>query len=148
MSRHIQQAAWGALAAFACACIPAIAQDHAYSEGPVVNVSRIRTVDGKQDEYLHWLDTTWKQEQEAAKRRGYITDYRVYLATPYGPEDPDVYLVITYPNWAAFDGSLAKGDVVAKEVEGSVAASNQSEFDRAKIRRVLGSETIQEAVLK
>ena len=34
------------------ASLQATADDHAYSEGPVVNVSRIRTVDGKFDDYL------------------------------------------------------------------------------------------------
>jgi hypothetical protein len=140
-----------ALAAFAitgCAGFAAFAQDHAYTEGPVINVSYIRTVDGKTDEYMHWLDTTWKQEEEAAKRAGYITGYHVLLADPRGPDDPDVLLVITYKNWAALDGALAKGDAIAKEVEGSVEASNQAEADRSKIRRVLGSVTMQEAELK
>jgi hypothetical protein len=37
---------------------------------------------------------------------------------------------------------------VAKQIEGSVAASNQSQADRSKIRRVLDSETIQTLNLK
>ena len=142
---------WAAVAAFAltgCATFSAYAQDHAYSEGPVINVAYIRTVDGKTDDYLRWLDTTWKQMQEASKRAGYITDYHVLLVDPRGPDDPDVLLVITYPNWAALDGALAKGDAISKQVEGSVEAANNSEFDRAKIRRVLGSVTMQEARLK
>jgi hypothetical protein len=148
MSSYLRTAAWAAFATLGCVSFSALAQDHAYSEGPIIVVSHIRTVDGKQDDYMHWLDTTWKQEEEAAKRRGYITDYHVYLLDPRGPDDPDVLLVIVYPNWAALDGGLAKGDAIAKEVEGSVSASNQSEFDRAKIRRVLGTVTMQEAVLK
>ena len=37
---------------------------------------------------------------------------------------------------------------IAKQVEGSVAAANQSEADRTKIRRVLGSSTMQILNLK
>ncbi|HTW37695.1 MAG TPA: hypothetical protein VMD49_03925 [Steroidobacteraceae bacterium] len=148
MSSRLRRAALAAFATFGCASFTAFAQDHAYSEGPVINVSYIRTVDGKTDDYLHWLDTTWKQMQEVSKRAGYITDYHVLLVDPRGPDDPDVLLVITYPNWAALDGSLAKGDAISKQVEGSVEAANHSEFDRAKIRRVLGSVTMQEAILK
>jgi hypothetical protein len=128
--------------------IAAFADDHAYSEGPVVNVSMIRTVDGKFDDYMQWLDTVWKAEQEAAKKAGYIQSYEVLTANPQGPNDPDVLLVITYKNWAALDGGLVKGDVISKQVEGSVAAANQSEADRSKIRRVLGSQTMQVAKLK
>jgi len=83
---------------------------------------------------IHWLDTTWKAEQEAAKKAGYIQSYEVLLANPQGPNDPDILLVITYKNWAALDGGLAKGDEIAKQVEGSVAKANQSEADRSKMR--------------
>ena len=46
----------------------ALADDHRYSEGPVVNVAMIRTVDGKFEDYMNWLGTTWKQQQEAMKQ--------------------------------------------------------------------------------
>jgi hypothetical protein len=136
-----------------CACLgfatfAALADDHAYREGPVVNIARIRTVDGHFDDYVKWLDTTWKQEQEAAKKAGYIVKYEVLSAEARGPDDADILLVITYKNWAALDGALAKADAIAKQVEGSVTAANQSQADRAKIRRLLGSTTLQEIELK
>jgi hypothetical protein len=148
MSIKHRVAAGAALVTLACGSLGALADDHAYSEGPVVNVAMIRTVDGKFDDYMQWLDTTWKAEQEAAKKAGYIQSYEVLMANPQGPDDPDVLLVITYKNWAALDGALAKGDEISKQVEGSVAAANQSEADRSKIRRVLGSQTMQVAKLK
>jgi|SRR5215472_12223383 len=148
MASKLRVAAGAALVALASATMPAFADDHAYSEGPVVNVAMIRTVDGKTDDYMRWLDTTWKAEQEAAKKAGYIQSYEVLMANPQGPNDPDVLLVITYKNWAALDGGLAKGDEIAKQIEGSVSAANQSEADRSKMRRVLGSQTMQVAILK
>jgi hypothetical protein len=148
MSMKIGFAACAALAGLAFAAAPAQADDHAYSEGQVMTIEKIRTVDGHLDDYMKWLDTTWKALQEASKKAGYIVSYEVLLASPHGPDDPDVILVTTYKNWAAFDGFLAKGDTVAKQIEGSVAASNQAQADRAKIRRVLGSETVQKAELK
>ena len=126
----------------------ALADDHAFKEGPVMTVSSIRTVDGHFDDYMKWLDTTWKSMQEAAKKAGYITDYAVYMVDPRGPDDPDVYLVVSYKNYAALDDGLAKGDALSKQIEGSVQAANQSEADRAKIRRVLGTQTLQQAILK
>jgi len=140
-----------ACAAFACltfASFAGVAADHPYSLGHVVNVASIRTVDGKTDDYMQWLDTTWKSEQEAAKKAGYIVSYQVLTVNPRGPNDPDIYLVTTFKNWAALDGALAKGDKIAEQVEGSVAASDKSEASRASIRRVLGSQTMQVADLK
>src|SRR5450631_781172 len=140
--------AGAAFAGLALMSTTALADDHAYSQGSVVNVARIRTVDGKYDDYMKWLDTTWKQEQEAAKKAGYLVSYQVISIEPRGPDDPNLLLVTTYKNWAALDGGLAKGDAIAKQVEGSLAAANQSDADRGKIRRVLGSSTMQVLDLK
>ena len=126
----------------------ALADDHPYSEGPVINVASIRTVEGKFDEYMDWLTTTWKKLQEESKKKGYIVSYEVLSTEARGPNDPDILLVTTYKNWAALDGAIAKGDEVAKAVEGSVAAANKSQSERDKIRRVLGSQTMQQLILK
>jgi len=143
-----QIAARAAFIGLAITSVAALADDHAYTEGPVVNVAAIRTEYGKFDDYMNYLDTTWKAEQEAAKKAGYITSYRVVTVEARGENDPDIYLVINYKNWAAFDGATAKGDAVAKQVQGTLAASNQGAVDRGKIRRVLGSWTGQELDLK
>jgi hypothetical protein len=127
---------------------PAVADDHPFTEGPVVNVAAIRTEYGRFDDYMKYLDTTWKAEQEAAKKAGYIISYRVITVEARGENDPDIYLVINYKNWAALDGATAKGDAIAKQVEGSLSTANQGAVDRAKIRRVLGSWTGQELDLK
>jgi crotonobetainyl-CoA:carnitine CoA-transferase CaiB-like acyl-CoA transferase len=140
--------ACAALIGLVFASANAFADDHAYTEGKVINVAAIRTAYGHTDEYMKYLDTTWKQEQEAAKKAGYIESYQVYRVEPRSENDPDIYLVVTYKNWAAMDGADAKGDAVAKMIEGSVTASNQGAADRSKIRRVLGSATMQALDLK
>jgi hypothetical protein len=148
MSIKYRLAAYAAFATLACASFAALADDHSYSEGPIVNVARIRTVDGKFDEYMNWVATTWKKQQEAAKKAGYILSYEVISVEPRNSDDADLLLVTRYKNWAALDGAIEKNDAIAKEIEGSVAASNQAQFDRAKIRRVLGSSTMQVLELK
>jgi hypothetical protein len=119
-----------------------------YNDGPVVNVSAIRTVDGHFDDYLQWLATTYKKQQEAAKKAGLILSYRVLLVEPRSPGDPDIYLVTEFKNWAALDGLGGKLDAVSTQIEGSLEKANQSQSDRAKIRTVLGSQTMQTAELK
>jgi hypothetical protein len=126
----------------------ALANGRDYNDGPVVNVSTIRTADGHFDDYMHWLATAWKKQEEAGKKAGLILDYHVYTAEPRSPNDPDIYLVVTYKNWAALDGIGAKFDAVSGQMEGSLEKADQAEAARGKIRTVLGSETIQEAALK
>jgi len=137
-----------AVALLAFSTFAALADEHAYTEGPVVNVSRIRTVDGKFDEYMKWVATTWKAEQEAAKKAGDVIGYEVLTVEPRTPDDPDLILVIRFKNWASLDGALAKNDAISKQIEGSVAAANKAQADRASIRRILGSSTMQVLNLK
>jgi hypothetical protein len=148
MSIKTRLAAAAVFACFSVTSLSAVADDHAYTEGTVVNVASIRTVDGKFDEYMAWLDTVWKAQQEAAKKAGYVVSYQVLTVEPRGPDDPDLFLVTTYKNWAALDGALAKNDAITKQTEGSVAASNKAQGERARIRRVLGSSTMQTLNLK
>jgi hypothetical protein len=97
---------------------------------------------------MKWLDAVWKPEQEAAIKAGYVLSYKVMSVEPRSPDDPDIYLVITYKNWAALDDGTAKADALSKQIEGSVEAANHSFADRDKIRRTLGSQTMQELKLK
>ena len=148
MSIKHQIAASAALVCLAFTGTAAFADEHPYSEGPVVNVSSIKTVDGHFDDYMKWVATKWKQEQEAAKKAGDVLRYEVLTVEPRAPDDPDIYLVIYYKNWAALDGAIEKGDAIAKVTDGSVAAASKASADRAGIRRILGSQTMQVLNLK
>ena len=140
--------AGGAVLSLTALATVAQADGRDWNDGPVVNVAAIRTVDGHFDEYMHWLATTYKRQQEAAETAGLITSYRVMVVEARTAQDPDIYLVTEYKNWAALDRLGGKFDQVSAQVEGSVEKAAQSEADRAKIRTVLGSRTQQEALLK
>jgi hypothetical protein len=149
MTRMTQRfVATGAVLLLATFATLTYADGRNYSDGPVVNVTGIKTLDGHFDDYMQWLATTWKKQEEAAKKAGIITKYQVMVVQPQGPNDPDVYLVVEYKNWAAFDGLGSKLDAVSAQVEGSLEKANQAQSDRAKIRTVIGSKTMQVAELK
>lgn len=142
---------FAALAAFTCLsllCGAVQAQERPYTEGAILVISSVRTEYGKFDDYMKFLSTKWKQMQETAKKSGQILDYAIYQAQPHGPDDPDLYLVITYKNWAALDGLSDKQDALMKQIYGSVTASGQAAVERGNMRRMLGSQTIQQLVLK
>jgi hypothetical protein len=126
----------------------AYADGRNFSDGPVINVAFVRTLDGHFDEYMQFLATTYKKQQEAAKKAGLILSYEVDVAQPQGPNDPDIILITRFKNWAAIDGLGGKLDTLTTQLEGSLDKSNQAQASRAKIRTILGSQTVQEAVLK
>ena len=77
--------ATGALLSLTALATMAYADGRDYNDGPVQTVSFIRTVDGHFDDYMHWLATTYKKQQEAAKAAGLITRYEVLVAQPHTP---------------------------------------------------------------
>jgi hypothetical protein len=132
----------------ALADVAEMAERPAHRAALARHVAMIRTVDGKFEDYMNWLGTTWKQQQEAMKKAGYIVSYEVLTVEPRSPHDPDIVLVTRYPNWAALDGSIAKSDEIARQIEGSTTAAAKAQFERASIRTVLGSSTMQVMQLK
>ncbi|HYC08699.1 MAG TPA: hypothetical protein VEC10_03620 [Steroidobacteraceae bacterium] len=149
MTRLTQRlCASAALVALATLSSAAYADGRNYNDGPVVNVSFVRTVDGHFDDYMQWLATTWKKQEEAAKKAGLILSYEVDVAQPQSPNDADVILIVRFKNWAALDGLGSKLDAVTAQIEGSLEKANQAQAGRAKIRTILGSTTVQVAELK
>lgn len=119
-----------------------------YTEGTVTNVAFIRTEPGKFEEYMRYLATTYKQLLEEQKKAGIVVDYAVYVAEPRHENDANLILTTTYKNWAALDNLTARTDPIDNKVWGSLSKAEQAMADRGSMRRQLGSQTIQQLVLK
>ena len=118
-----------------------------YKEGNVTQLSYIKVKPGRFDDYMKFLDTTYKTLMEANKKAGLITGYAVYSTQARSPSEPDLVLAITYANMAALD-RIDEGDAVAAKVIGSKDVQNKSTIDRGAMREVLGGEIIRELILK
>ena len=123
-------------------------EDHAYTQGPVVIVSFVRTEPGMFDEYLRYLDVTYKRLMEEYKRQGIVTDYAIFQAIPRDPNDADLILTITYKNMAAFDELQARTDPVVKQAFGSLPKAASASAERDKMRKQLGSQMVRQLILK
>ena len=119
-----------------------------YTEGPVTVVTAIRTKPGMFDAYMKWLDTTGKQLRDEQKKAGIILDYAIYSASPRSPNDPDLYMTITYKNMAALDGLDDRVEPIMKKIFASRDASNKAAADRESLREILGTELIRKLELK
>ena len=127
----------------------ALAQnDRQYSDGPVTEVNYLQVEYGHFEEYIDWLNSTWKPTMEAMKKAGLIIDYKVFRLTPKSADQPNIVLWITYKNgMAAFDKGAELEDV-AKQVIGSTEFQNKKRVERSEYRKVLGIELIREIILK
>lgn len=127
----------------------------AYSEGPVTSVTYLQVEYGHFEEYVDWLNSTWKPTMDASKKAGLIIDYKVFMAgmfaplppIPRSPDGPNIILWITYKNMAALDKS-AELEAVAQKVIGSTEVQNKARVGRSQYRKPLGGELIRELILK
>jgi hypothetical protein len=118
-----------------------------YTDGPVTEADYIEVEYGHFEEYIDWLNSTWKPTMEAMKKAGLIIGYKVFRATPKSPDQPNVILMITYKNgMAALDKGVELEDV-AKKVIGSTEVQNKARVFRNEYRKVLGTELIRELIL-
>lgn len=133
---------------FACASGVPAQDEHAYTEGPITTISYIKIKPGMFDAYLRYLQSTYKQFMEEQKKAGLVVDYGVYQAFARSPRDADLYLSVTYKNWATFDGLTEKSDAISRKIWGSLEKADSAAVDREKLREVLGGEVVQELILK
>lgn len=122
--------------------------EHAYTEGPVMVVSFVRTEPGMFDEYMRYLSKTYKHLMEESKKQGIVTDYAIYQARPRDPQDADLILTVTYKNMAALDNLQARSDPLIKQVFGSLPKASAASAERAKLRKDIGSQLVRQLILK
>ena len=109
-----------------------------YDLGPVWQISYIETKPGMFDDYMSYLNSTWRSIQEAEKARGDVLDYRVLAIDSPRDGEADVILMIQYKNMAVFDRSLEEGEAVMAKAFGSVPKSNQAAVSREQVRVLRG----------
>ena len=132
--------------------VPAVssaeAQDErSYTEGPVTEEDLIQVEYGHFEEYIDWLNSTWKPTMEAFKKAGLIIDYKVFRLTPKSPDQPNIILWITFKNMAALDKGVELEEV-AKKVICNTECQNKARVVRNGYRKVLGIEYVRELILK
>jgi len=148
-NRNRSGIAWIAALCLSFFAMPAFAQERAYSDGPVTNVTAVKVVDGQFQNYMSYLQKNWKGVMEEAKKAGYVLDYHVYGATPHNPNEADLYLVVTYPNMAMLDGMTEKMEPIQQKVtKMNFREADEASGKRGVMRTLLGEELLRELLLK
>jgi hypothetical protein len=126
--------------------------ERGYTLGPVTEVDYIDVQYGHIDEYMAWVTSTWVPTMAAAKKAGLIIDYKVFRASPKSPDQPNVYLEITYKNMAAYAGDIGDAfdafEAVTEKVICNSACQDQARVHRNEFRKVLGTEVTREVIFK
>jgi hypothetical protein len=119
-----------------------------FAKGPVWDFAFVKTQDGHSDEYIQWLSTRWREQQEALKKAGYISDYKVLMVSDPRNGEADLILATEYPNMAAFDRSADEEYAMQKQIWGSIAKANEGQVARGSIRTIQGDILTREVRFK
>jgi hypothetical protein len=132
------------------AVVPARAADEAppFEKGPVWDFTQVKTVDGHFDDYMKFVTTVWKDQEETLKKAGRIIDYKVFLVANARQGEPDIILAQEYKNMAGFDRPVADEYAMAAQISGPLAKANQEQTARSSIRTIQGDMMMREITLK
>jgi hypothetical protein len=129
-----------------------VPDERGYTYGPVTQVDYIHVEYGHFEEYMAWVTSTWVPTMAAAKKAGLIIAYKVFQTSPKSPDQPNVYLEITYKDMAAYAGDIGDSadafEAVTEKVICSSACQNQARVHRNELRKVLGTEVTREVIFK
>jgi hypothetical protein len=127
---------------------PAMAQEVSYKPGSVWEASRIDVLPGQFQNYMDYLATTWKKNQEIAKAEGIVLDYHVLAVNNARQGEPDLVLIIEYKDYQ----TTAQQEAFSKKVNAMMAMDERKQAtangERGKMRELMGSTEYQELILK
>jgi hypothetical protein len=122
--------------------------DAPYTEGPVWDVTMVKTKAGMQDDYLKALSKIFKATNEEMKKQGLIMDYKIFIGGAATTQDYDVLLMTEFKNMAALDNFREKGDPIGDKILGSEDVQRQGAVKRMEIREIMGDKLMREVTLK
>ena len=122
--------------------------DAPYTEGPVWNVTMVKTKYGMTDDYLKAIAKSFKASMEEAKKQGLIVDYKILLGASSSPQDYDILLMTASKNMAALDNAREKFDPISRKLEGSPDQQRDAAVKRGDLREILGDKLMREVTLK
>lgn len=122
-------------------------QQRAWKPGTVWRVSVLEVMPGRADDYMRSLNTAWKAQRLANQKSGHEKSYKIMWADDQRDGQPNLVLMIEYPNMAAMDRPPEEDDKVMKAIEAQgIKAPPAAERDAMRKQR--GSRLYHEVILK
>ena len=128
----------------------AIAQDHSrgWEQGHIVNVTEVHIKDGMFNAYINDLNNVWRKFLEAQKEDGMVISYGMYANNDARKGEPDLMLVVTYANWAAYDRGVEYFEALGAKIMGGMEEMRDANIDRGELRTIGSTYTLQEIRFK
>lgn len=124
----------------------AMAQDHSrnWDNGNVVAVTEVHIKDGMFNAYINDLNNVWRKFLEEQKKDGSVISYGMFGNSSPRAGEPDLYLTVTYANWAAFDRGEEYFNAIRDKVIGSADEMRSAGIKRGELREIGSQYNLQE----
>lgn len=119
----------------------------AWKPNSVWRVSTIEVMPGREDDYMRTLSTMWKAQRMANQKSGHEKSYKIMWADDQRDGQPNLVLMIEYPNMAAMDRPPEEDDKVMKVIEAQ-GMKGATMAERDAMRKQRGSRLYHDVVLK
>jgi hypothetical protein len=137
-----------ALATAAIAITPAVAQRSNNEPGNYTSVSMIKILPGQFENYMDFLASQWKKQNEFAKKKGYLVSYHVLSSVDSRAGEPDLFLVMEFKDWPTTAESKRRQDEFVAMMKMDEHQMDAASAGRGPMRTLMGSMTLQEVLLK
>lgn len=128
----------------------AFAQDHSrgWENGNIVAVTEVHIKPGMFNAYVNDLNNVWRKFNEAQVKDGDILSFSMFSNTSARDGEPDLYLTITYKNWAVFDRGVEYFETLSSSIMGSTENVRMAGVDREQLRTIGSTYVLQEVKFK
>lgn len=126
----------------------AAAQEFPLKAGDYTSVSGIYVKDGGTLAYAQHLANSWVKNQEYAKSKGWISDYKIYLNVDARAGEPTLYLTTTYSAIESNEEYERRGKELRAWASKSIAQLETESGDRAEFRTIMSSMMLQEYTVR
>ena len=126
--------------------VSTLAQDHTrnWDNGNVVAVTEVHIKDGMFNAYINDLNNVWRKFLEEQMKDGSVVGYNMFGNVAARDGEPDLYLTVTYANWAAFDLGEEYFNGIRDKVLGSADAARSANIKRGELRTLGSNYNLQE----
>ena len=128
----------------------AIAQDNSrgWENGAIVAVTEVRTKPGMFNAYINDLNNVWRKFNELQMEDGDILAFSMFSNTSSRDDEPNLYLTVTYKNWATFDRGIEYFEELGTKLMGSTDNMRSAGIDREALRTIGSTYILQEIKFK
>lgn len=143
-----------AVMAFAAMLLPTLSLAQSmpvrpFHDGPVWDITFVKAKPGVALNYMNYLATEWKTEQEALKKAGLILNYMVIQTESHSPNDFDLMLMTQFKDLASMEANQDKAEAVAtKALNSNDQKMIQGYQERASWREIIGDRLAREIILE